>query len=66
MESLNTASSATSVKPHLMPYDKSEGSSFRFRNPAIAGVIRERLENERAVLAQALAAFQAELTAHAA
>ncbi len=66
METPTVESHTTGDTLHLLPSAQTGSSSFRGRNPAIADLIRARLENERTILAQALAAFQAELTAHAA
>ncbi len=69
MESPTTAAPSPGHTPYLLssvPASHPGSSGFRGRNPALADLIRARLENERTILAQALAAFQAELTAHAA
>ncbi len=69
MESPTTASQARNDTPLLLSapeLGRLETSGFRGRNADLAARIRARLENERAVLAQALEAFQAELLTQAA
>ncbi len=63
MESPTTASHAASETSYLLP---AAPPSFRGRNPARADRIRARIEDDRSLLALALATFQAELTAIAA